>query len=637
MKRKLVPYEVFAKMKENSLTTAVKELVEAEDHLARILDVDELKLKSFDETTVIYEQSDGSFLKANYSVSKDAVNFDDVEELVIDEETERTASRNIVKDMLEAILDDNEVEANKFFEKYLDMASRQYQRESAASEESAVSEAFARLYGSKERTGGSSSPKISFRSGAKNPNRSRAARKSHQQHKASYQSGARKRHRNVSQERSRRPGYKKHHNKLRALTGGQHYTGKRKKMTEWQNVAGNVFSYIDFMDNGHVISEAKVQTNDNGTLAVQIPTSKVRNEGKVLKMHFDKMLKTDVKVLRESARRLIADPRFCQMVADIKRFNNISDSKELEESIGSLIKDFPAVLYLTQEELAKVVGMSLDNSGVTNYDDRICTFMAEGILRAAHNAYTDRVDRILKLANKTELKESDDKYLDFQVAVTEFFPTLDESTHLEMKMFEDLYNVAVDIRRIALESDNDVIRNEAQEFIGELENVLSGKMLPSLELAADVAGWLEDLAEANLPGAGENWGVVKTPHYTTTGDHPQMAKNAKVDGVPSKYPGDWGDSAPMIGQDSNTWNHGEEARNKSWSNKGGKDAWPDLKNPYIPTPFGDYKIKGETSPEDENNDFGGWSDGDTWPNLQNPYVPKALVPRQKVQPDNPVE
>jgi hypothetical protein len=295
------------------------------------------------------------------------------------------------------------------------------------------------------------------------------------------------------------------------------------------------------------------------------------------------------------------------------------------------------VLYLTQEELSQAVAAALESAGVTNYDDNTCRFMAEGILRVAHEAYEERVDRIKKLANKTELQESDDKYIDFQKIVSDFFPTLDESTTLEMKMFEDLYNAAVDIRRIALESENDVVRNEASEFISELEEVLNGRMIPSLELAADVADWLEDMAEANLPGAGETMNVVKTPHKTVTGDHPQMAKNAKVDAIPSKFPGDWGDSAPMIGQDSNAWNHGDEARKRSWSNKGGKDVWPTLSNPHVPTPFGDYKMKGEKSVVDDGNEFGTWGDSDTWPNLQNPYIPKAVIPKQKVQPDNPVE
>src|SRR5581483_9487505 len=106
------------------------------------------------------------------------------------------------------------------------------------------------------------------------------------------------------------------------------------------------------------------------------------------------MVKMDWKVLREAAKQLSGNQLFCQSVADIKRYNNITDNEALEESIGNLVTKFPEILYLTQEELAKLVGESLDNLGVTNFDDQICNFMSEGILRVAHDAYKDRVSKI---------------------------------------------------------------------------------------------------------------------------------------------------------------------------------------------------------------------------------------------------
>jgi len=637
MKRKLVDYEVFEKMRETSLTTTVKELIEAEEHLARALEVEELKLNSFDESTVIYESSDGNYIRASYDVNKKNVQFDDVEQLVINEESEKEEGRKILRSMLESILDNKKGEAESQFEQYMNLQSRRYKRECAEDSGDILEEGYARIYGSKERTHGKSTPVISKRTGPKNPKKVAAGKKSWRgEGRTSHMRGTQKRHRNLTKERSRRSKYKGLHPKLRALNTGVRYSGKRKKMNEWLSLSNNVYGYVDFVNNHHIISETKI-INENGSLAVSIPSSKVRNEAKLLKMQFDNMMKTDVKVLRETARRLAHDQNFCTLVADVKRYNNISDNKELEESINTLVSKFPSVLYLTQEELARTVGLALDSAGVNNYDDQTCKFMAEGILRVAHGAYVERVDKIKKLANRTELSESDDNYLDFQKIVTDFFPSLDESTQLEMKMFEDLYNAAVDIRRIALESENDVVRNEASEFIVELEQILKGRLVPNLELAADVADWLEELAEGNLPGASDSWDVVKTPHKTTTGDHPQMAKNAKVPGIASQYPGDWGDEAPMIGQDSNAWNHGDEARNRSWGNSGGKETWPTLSNPHVPAPFGDYKMKGEKSVVDDDDAFATWGDGDTWPNLQNPYIPKAVMPKQSVEPNNSVE
>lgn len=636
MKRKLVEYEVFEKMKENSLTTAVKELVEAEDHLARALDVDSLKLSSFNESTVIYESSVGTYLRANFTMDKDKINFNDIEELVIDEDSRKEKVRGVLKGMLEAILDDKEDVANEFFDKYLAMQSKKYHQDVAEDcNEGVLHEGYARLYGSPERTGGKSAPVISYRAGSKDPVKVRAARKAHARHKSSYLKGARKRSRNRIGEKARRSRYQRQYGKLRALNAGKHYTGKKKHMAEWSGLVENVFGFIDFSANNHVISETTVNV-DNGAVSVTIPDSKARNEGKILKQTYDNMLKTDVKVLRETARRLVHDSTFCNMVAAVKRYNNISDNKQLEEAINNLVSKFPSVLYLTQEELAKVVSLSLDNAGVTNYDDQTCNFMSEGILRVAHDAYEDRVNRIKKLAN-VEVSESEDKYVDFQKVVSEFFPKMDESTQLEMKMFEDLYNAAADIRKLALESQNDVIGTEAGDFLQELEAVLDGRSMPSLELASDVANWIENIIEANLPGAGETMDVIKNPHHTINGDHPQMAKNAKVPGNPGSNPGDWGDPAPMIGQDSNAWNHGDEARNRSWGNQGGKNVWPSLENPHVPTPFGDYKMKGEKSVVDDDSGLATWQSGDTFPQMTNPYIPAAVMPKQKVDPSNPVE
>jgi len=84
MKRSLVSYERFEQMKENSLSTVVNELIEAQEHLARTLGTDSLVIESFDDNQVIYQKNDGTFVKASYSVEEDAVTFDDLEELVIE-------------------------------------------------------------------------------------------------------------------------------------------------------------------------------------------------------------------------------------------------------------------------------------------------------------------------------------------------------------------------------------------------------------------------------------------------------------------------------------------------------------------------------------------------------------------------
>jgi hypothetical protein len=87
----------------------------------------------------------------------------------------------------------------------------------------------------------------------------------------------------------------------------------------------------------------------------------------------------------------------------------------------------------------------------------------------------------------------------------------------------------------------------------------------------------------------------------------------------------------MIGQDDNNYKgkYSKMARTNSWGNEGGSDTFPNLKNPYIPKPFGDYTMKGEKGVDKEatGQHHSTWQSKDTWPNLHNPHVPKGETPK----------
>lgn len=636
MRRKLIKFEVFEDMKKKALSTSVNELIEAEDHLARTLGANSLTLESFDESNVVYQKDDGAFVKANYSVDKDTITFDNLEELIIDEASEKAASQQIISQMLEAILDENDTQASSLFEKYMELASAKHRREGTLLDDEKLEEGYVRIYGGARGKNGH--PKVFHRVGDVDKKKSEAAKKGHAKHRSSYKKGGAKRHANVASERNRRKTYKSSYGVLHNLSAGKQYNRTKKHMNECMTLASNVYGYADYLENGHVLAESVVRTTEGGDVtSIRIPNTKTRNEGKILKQQYAHMIKQDSpKVMREAALKLHQNQSFARAVADLKRQNNVSDNAALEETLNKLVGEFPAVLYLTQEELAKSISVSLEALGQNNFDDQRCIFMAEGILRVAHNIYNDKVEKIVSMAKPTTTLESDDSYLVFQNVVKDYFPSLDETARIQMKVFEDLYNAVIDMRQIALEAQNETVRNDAQGFIGELEGVLKGHAEPDIDFALEVADWLNDIAESNLPGASDSWNVVKTPHHTVVGDHPQMAKNAKVDGIPGQYPGDWGDEAPMIGQDSNAWNHGDEARHRSWSNKGGKDVYPSLDNPAVLKPFGDYKMKEPNATNDGESDWSRWSSADTWApegGLQNPYCPKAAdVFKQKVDP-----
>jgi hypothetical protein len=123
------------------------------------------------------------------------------------------------------------------------------------------------------------------------------------------------------------------------------------------------------------------------------------------------------------------------------------------------------------------------------------------------------------------------------------------------------------------------------------------------------------------------WDVTDEPHKTVSGDHPQMMKNARKPYSPaSDASGDWGDVAPV--SDGKSYKNGlaDEMRNKGWGNLGGKDVFPDLKNPMVPD-ADDFVMKGEKSVGEEGDDSLGQFQGDTHPELKNPFILASLKPK----------
>lgn len=639
MQRKLIGFDVFEEWTKKSLPTTQYELIEAEDILSRILEMGPLTFHNFDESHAFYETEDGTFVRANYQLGRESILFENLEEIVIDEQSENDARRDIIRNMLDAVLEENKVKADSLYEEVMDLISGRLKREAAQERKSRVNETTGTFSRRKPRRGKKGGSGIFVRHGPPDPERSRRAKEGHRKHpRAAFKSWETRKRRDPGGRQQRKD--RKSNTRYRVLAAAAGGRKHKKTMTEWSKLYENVFGYINFVEQDRVFNESAIQTNNKGDItAVKIPTSKVRNEGKILSLQL-KTMKTDLKVLRETARRLSADRNFVEMVAELKRHNNLSDNTALEECLGEIVSKFPSVLYLTQEELSSVIGDSLSRAGVGNYDDGMCDFMSEGILRVAHGAYNDRVTRIHQLSG-SPVTETEDPYIEFQNVVTNFYPSLDESTTLEMQVFADLYNATVEVRRLALESRNDNLRSEAEELATNLQSVLEGDDLPSLELAATVAGWLENIVETNLETG--DWDVTKSPHVTVTGDHPAMAQKAKHPYTPAQdSSGDWGSELPQLDTDSKGYKtFGNKSKNASYVGlmDDGKGKWgdqyPDLQNPYVPK-SGEFTMKGEPG-VDKNWESGldMYQTGDTYPSLNNPYVPKSVKPH--VNNDNRVD
>jgi hypothetical protein len=608
MKRTLISYDAFKKIEEQSLVNAERELIQAQDVLAEALGVESLELRNFTESEVTYEVPDGTYIHATYTIKNDNVILENIEQLVVDEESERAGAHELISQMVDDIIDGKDVEATHKFEQYIDTPSVKRN----------LTEAAFKVTTSKP-TGKRS--KLSHR---KQP-RSLVAKRIRARLKTL---------------RSMSPSQRKAIARQRAVArrklGGT--TSKRARvyarkvkashMKEWTNLCENVYGYLNYKQMGNLMNETFVKTNENGSLsAISIPTALKRNEGKVLSLNYD-TLNTDVKVVRNKMKNLKEDNNFARAMADLKRYNNISDNASLEATLEAIVTRWPDVLYVTEAELASQISQALEVANVKNYDDVTCSFMAEAILRTAHNAYVDRVKKIAVLAGAesdvtSECKECEDAYGEFKKVAESFYSVLDESEQKDLRVFADLFNALREVHEMAVEVQDKETVVDVEKLLEACASVLNRESAPSLELVEAAADYLNYFMESNVDGASNNWDVVTTPHHTVVGDHPVLSKWAKSDAMPSVHHGDWKSPAPVSDGKSYDGNLDDEMQTMGWSNCGGEDTWPTLDNPYLLKPADSFKMK-EKSVVDDNDELGQNQSGDTWPNLKNPYCPPAL-------------
>lgn len=617
MKRTLISFDAFKKIEEGSLTNAQEELIGAEEVLAKTLGVDDLKLFTFGESDVTYQAPDGSFVHANYKLDKDNLILENLEQLVIEQDSEKKNARQILVNMVDSLLENNETKASQQFEAYLSMPF--VRRELLVSEEFKVTVS--------KPTGGASPLHGKKQSRSLVAKRTRSRNKTLSRFSKSQKS-------QLSRKR------KIAGNKLGGSSNPRWRTYARKvkpnTIKEWAVMCENVMGYLDYKEFGPVLSESSIQTDEKGNITgIAMPTIQRRNEGKILTFNW-KTLDHEIKVLRGKVKKLSEDQVFVKAMADLKRYNNISDNSALEETLEAIVSRWPDVLYVTEGELASQIATALETANVTNYDDATCAFMAEAILRMAHHAFTDRVRKIGSLAGAAtditaECKTCDDSYKEFKTVADKFYLQLDESDQSDLRVFADLFKALHEVHRVAGETGDEATKAEVEGYMQECAAVLNRETEVDLNLAETIANYLHDLVEANVSGAESTWDVSNSDvHRTINGDNPRMNWAAKqCDAVPSKFPGDWGDEAPVSDGKSYKGGLADEMRNRSWGNHSGSDMWPDLKNPYVPKPFGDYKMKEKSAVDDGQSDWSRYQDGDTWPNLKNPYVPDSPWDKSK--------
>ena len=593
MKRKLIEFDVFERIKKDSLSTAERELNESTPYLAKTLGLDELKVDCFGAEDVIFESVDGTFIHASYKINSNFVEFDNVEQLVITEESEKVKSREVLSRMLDCVIESKDQEANELFGEWVGLPSSK------------------RIFNEVRQR-----RKVPIRKNGKLTGK----------YKIAWWNAGTPHHRQKSSAVRARTKGKIKAQKLRGAGKKKSFAANRKRLNlghmvkEWYVISENVIDYVNYCQFGPIAKESHANHDEKGNVvSIKIPTSKLRNEAKIIQLNW-KTMNTDVVIKRGQAKKLHENEKFAKEMAEIKRQNALSDEKALEESLQNASTNWPDVLYLTQDELSAQVKLALESVNATNYDDSTCEFIAEGILRTAHETFVDRVAKILRLAGSKVNENANDKYAEFSKIVENYYKKLDGSTTLEMQAFVDLYEALRNVYEVAVEEENKEMAVETASHLDDLLSIIKQESVPSLEIAAEAASWLYDVVEANLEGM--DWNVGE-PVVSATGEHPMVQQNAKKSYAPASDLGSDFDDAHMTSDGKETkGSAAKELANDGPSNEGGDGVYPDLNNPYLLNNM-EYKIKGEKDVDSDSNQLAHVGGTDTWPNLQNPYVKSA--------------
>lgn len=596
MKRKLISFDAFDRLQRNSLSSAEAELREAGDYLSKAVGCECLKLAHYSPESVTYECCDGTYLHSNYSVNENSITFSNLEELKIDEQSEREKAKEILAQFVEALLEEEDQLAERLFKDYLRFPSniRAFKQGIVMEGDDEDSDDEDKDDDKKNGKKGKKLPPWLMKKDDKKDDKK-----------------------------------KMKHMKAESVISRGLVSANKSALMNIYKIAGNVNEFATLKLDGPTFAETRVQLDEKGTPAVvSIPSKESRWKNKVQQFKWN-VLSADNVVHRMNANKLSENHTFIKAVAELKRHHALSDDNGTEEMIENIVSEWPHVLYLTQSELAQGISEALTAIGSSNYDDEMCNYLAEGILRKAHSVFVDRVHNIQRWANvdaESLREENEDNYEVFKKIVDQFYPRMDEQVRVEMQAYVDLYEAFRFVRELALEDGNRQMQIESEVYLDQLIPVLNGQVAPNAELALAGSEYLADLIETNLETAP--WNPSNSVHTTVSGDHPRMSQIAKQGYVPaSDFTGDWGDTAPVSDGKNYKGGLADQMRNSAWGNIGGNDTYPSLNNPYILTPFGDYKIKGEKDIDSDSGQIAHFSGSDTWPNLQNPNVPKAETPQ----------
>lgn len=311
MKRKLISYDALKKMEEASVSKIQEELINAEEVLANVLEAEALELVFFNESEAVYKTVDQDYVRANYKVENGELKLENIEELVVDEESEKGESKSLISSMIDDLIENKDEEAGAKLEEYLNLAVvKRSITEGYKAKISNPRGKRSKLYRKKQ-------PKSLVRKRIMAMMKTKRKRRGAKSYFKNKTAPMRKRLKGVSNPRAR--------------------VYLVKTMKEWNNLTDNVLEYVNYKEMGPFYKECTVVNDEKGNVSsVVIPSKLQKNEAKVLSFDW-KTMDTEVKVLRSKAKKLHENEKFAKHVVEIKKFNNVSDNNGLETVLKMLL------------------------------------------------------------------------------------------------------------------------------------------------------------------------------------------------------------------------------------------------------------------------------------------------------------
>lgn len=599
MQRKLISFEAFERIQKDSLTNSYRELSEASDIVSEAFDVDIECVKVCNEDSVYYKLSDGTFLKANYKLDEDQIQMFDFEEVVIDEVSGKQSRMNGIREMLNAIIDENHGKAESCWEKIKETIEFQMTMNRGNSEinETKLSVLTKPKNIKKIRAAMLSAPKRSVKLKAKSDERSM------------------KRKLNMMTGKSGKWNPKSKIAKMINSKG----TGRARIITkECVDLTKNLVEFMSFK-NSQFNEAVSVERNSTGAItSLSIPFVDLRNETKVNQFRLDS-IKENVYGFRITAKKLEENAKFVKSVITIKRSNNLSDNEALEEALTLMVARFPEVVYLTESELEKIVENCLESVNEKNYSTETCHFISEAILMTAFDQCQSRVQKIKEFINISESFD-EDPYQDFQKKVHNFYQSIDDQFLAENRALVDIYNTLSKIEKLAEEAQDSQTQNDVGLLLDTIDTIVESRASTDA-IIEEATQWLFTFLETNLETS--KWDVSEKPLDSADATMDKWASHsyAPASDFTAKR-------RPLQITGANEF--GNEAENDGMSNIENSDTVDKLTNPYLPKsikpkiPAAD----GE-SPSDSKDEYGD-GDSDTNPRLRNPYLLNNLMPKKVV-------